>query len=74
MSDYFLNKYKVKKVIVVNNDRFKYSTLEEMAEVRPTHLKMLDQMGDISDKNLYIFPNNPTDFQTSIFKIHISKK
>jgi hypothetical protein len=74
MSEYFLRKFLVKKVIIVNNDRFRYSTVDEMAEVRPTHLKIIEQMGDISDKILYIMPNPPTDFQTNIFKIHLSDK
>jgi hypothetical protein len=74
MSEFFLNRFKVKKVILVNNDRFRYSTTDEMAEVRPTHIKMLEQMGDISDKILYLMPNPPTDLQTGIFRIHLSKK
>ena len=45
-----------------------------MAEVRPTHIKMIEQMGDISDKNLYLMPNPPHDLKTGIFKIHLSKK
>lgn len=74
MSELFLNKFKVKKVILVHNERFRYSTADEMAEVRPTHIKMLENMGDISDKNLYLMPNPPTDLQQGIFKIHLSKK
>lgn len=74
MSEFFLNRFKVKKVILVNNERFRFSTVDEMAEVRPTHIKMLENMGDISDKILYIMPNPPVDLQTGIFKIHLSKK
>lgn len=74
MSELFLNKFPVRKIIYVHNDRFKYESVDEMAEVRPTHLKMLENMGDISDKNLYLMPNPPTDFKTGIFKIHLSKK
>lgn len=74
MSEMFLNRFKVKKIILVNNDRFRYSTVDEMAEVRPMHIKMLENMGDISDKIMYLMPNPPTDIRTSIFKIHLSKK
>lgn len=74
MSEFFLNRFKVKKVILVNNERFRLSTVDEMAEVRPTHIKMLENMEDISDKNLYLMPNPPVDLQSGIFKIHISKK
>jgi len=74
MSEYFLKRFAVKKIVIVNNDRFRYSTVEEMAEVRPTHIKMIENMGDISDKILYLMPNPPKDFETSIFKIHLSTK
>ena len=74
MSEFFLKRFQVKKIILVNNERFRYSTVDEMAEVRPTHIKMLENMGDISDKILYLMPNPPADLQTSIFKIHLSKK
>ena len=74
MSEMFLNRFKVKKIIIVMNERFRYSTVDEMAEVRPTHIKMIENMGDISDKILYIMPKPPVDLQTGIFKIHLSKK
>lgn len=74
MSEYFLQRFAVKKVILVNNERFRYSTADEMAEVRPTHIKIIEQMGDISDKILYLMPNPPHDLKTGIFKIHLSKK
>jgi hypothetical protein len=74
MSEYFLQRFKVKKVIFVNNERFRYISKDEMAEVRPTHIRMLEQMGDLSEKNLYFMPNNPVDLQTQIFRIHLSDK
>jgi hypothetical protein len=74
MSEFFLKRFQVKKIVLVNNERFRYSTADEMAEVRPTHIKMLENMGDISDKILYLMPNPPVDLQTNIFKIHLSKK
>jgi hypothetical protein len=74
MSEMFLNRFKVAKIIIVTNERFRYSTVDEMAEVRPTHIRMIENMGDISDKILYIMPKPPVDLQTGIFKIHLSKK
>jgi hypothetical protein len=74
MTEYFLKRFPVKKIVYVNNERFRLVTVDEMAEVRPVHLKMIEQMGDFSDKILYIMPNPPQDFKTSIFRIHIDDK
>ena len=74
MTEYFLKRFPVKKIVFVNNERFRLSTVDEMAEVRPTHIKMIEQMGDFSDKILYFMPNPPHDLKTSIFRIHLDEK
>jgi hypothetical protein len=74
MTEYFMSKIAVKKIVVVKEERFLPPNYKDPVEVRPVSLETLKHQGDLSNYTLYIYPNPPTDVRTGVFRIFLSEK
>jgi hypothetical protein len=74
MTDYFMSKIAVKKIIIVNQERFTPPGYKDPVEVRPVPLLALENMGDLSNKTMYIYPNPPADVRTGVFRIFLADR
>jgi len=74
MTENFMNKIQVKKIVLVTDERFTPPNYNNPVEVRPTSLATLANQGDLSNHILYLYPNPPQDVRTGVFRIFLSLK
>ena len=77
MTEYFMSKIPVKKIIVIKDERFVPVNHKDPVEVRPVSLAALfarHEQTDLSNHTLYIYPNPPHDVRTGIFRVYLSEK
>ena len=74
MTEYFMSKIAVKKIVIVKDERFLPPNYKDPVEVRPVSLTALSHQGDLSNHILYLYPNPPSDVRTGIFRIFLSEK
>lgn len=74
MTEYFMSKIPVKKIVVIKEERFLPPNYKDPVEVRPVSLESMKHHGDLSNHILYIYPNPPHDVRTGIFRIFLSEK
>lgn len=74
MTEYFMSKIAVKKIIIVQQERFNPPGYKDPVEVRPVPMVALENMGDLSNMTMYIYPNPPADVRTGVFRIFLSDR
>jgi hypothetical protein len=74
MTEYFMSKIPVKKIVQVFQERFDCPGYRDPVEVRPVSLKSMEHLGDLSNHILYIFANPPHDVKSGIFRVFLSPK
>ena len=74
MTEYFMSTIPVRKIVVVQQERFMPPNYNDPVEVRPVSLEAMKHLGDLSNHILYIYPNPPTDVRTKVFRIFLSEK
>jgi hypothetical protein len=73
MTEYFMSKVTVKKIVIVREERFMPPGYKEPVEVRPVSITSLLNMGDLSNHTLYLYPT-PGDRESNIFRVFLSTR
>ncbi len=73
MTEFFMSKIPVKKIVIIKQERFLPPNYKDPVEVRPVSLETLKHQGDLSNHILYLYPT-PGDREAGIFRIFLSEK
>ena len=69
----FMGVIPVKKIVIVNQERFCPSGYREPVEVRPVSIESMKHLGDLSKHILYLY-KTPNDKATGIFRIFLAER